>query len=206
MSHLYHNRPFNVRYAVWQDNGRFEGLRAHRTAKASALYITRKHGIDDVGPTPDWSTRDDLVATGRVGPARANNTRLAGMGLWIEADRHARIIRPDEPTCAHAVGSLPQGMSVSEWKVLVTGFCEDHMATQGMTADWAIHQRAARDGAPEILPHVHLLITTRVYDPNSWATGTVRQNWLRTANARKAMGDRWMAATGIYPSELARAA
>lgn len=208
MQTLYHTRPFNLRYAVWQHGDRYAAdlLRTHRTAKASWLYIHRRHGIDDVGPTPDWSRRDDLVASGRCAPARGSDPALDGVALWTEADRHARVFRPDEPACAHAVGSLPLGESVEGWRNLIEGFCEDHLTTQGMIADWAIHHREERDDAPAILPHVHLLVTMRVYDRTHTDLGRVRQTWLRTDNARKRIAERWWAHTGMMPVAYAMAA
>ncbi|WP_137787745.1 MobA/MobL family protein [Sphingomonas sp. 3P27F8] len=208
MFSLYHDRPFHTRYAVQQHNGRYtpELLRTHRTARASWLYIHRKHGTDLVGPTPDWSVRDDLVATGRCAPARANNPSLDGLGLWDQADTHAARIRPDEPACAHSVGSLPIGGSVTEWQNLVEGFCEDFLTSQGMVADWAIHQRVADGDRPAILPHCHLLITMRSYDPANADVGRIRQNWLRSEKARKALAEKWWAYSGIAPRSYALAA
>lgn len=202
---LYYTRPFATRYAIWSNNGRYTAdlLRAHRTARASWLYINRQQGIDDVGPTPDWSQRNDLVAAGRVGPSRASDPVLDGIALWVQADGHARASRPDEPACAHAVGSLPIGKSRAEWRHLMEGFCEDHLTAQGMVADWAIHHRAAGEGTCEILPHAHLVITTRAFDRASPDYGRIRQNWLRTDNARKAIAERWWAHTGLYPSGYA---
>lgn len=207
---LYHTRPFNMRYVVWQASGRQarELLRTHRTAQASWLYINRLHGFDDVGPLPDWSQRDDLVAFGRCGPQRANDPTLDGANLWSQADRHGKIIRPDEPVCAHAVASLPLGDDAAGWRNLIEGFCEDHLTSQGMIVDWAIHCRDATDTEPEIMPHVHLLITMRVFDRMHHDWGRVRQTWVRTDKARKRMAERWWAHSGIYPSnyDLAMAA
>ena len=209
MFSLYHDRPFNVRYAVHEHNGRYtpELLRTHRTARASWLYIHRRHGVDIVGPTPDWSTRDDLVDYGRCAPARAaQHTSLDGIGLWDQADRHAETIRPDEPVLAHAVGSLPVSEDIAGWRNLITGFCEDHLASQGMVTDWAIHHRVGTEDRPEILPHVHMLISLRVFDPAHPDVGRVRQNWLRTDKARKALAEKWWARTGLYPRSYALAA
>ncbi len=205
---LYHDRPFNLRYSVRQRSERYtpELLRTFRTAKANWLYINRAHGIDTFGPTPDWSSRGDLVATGRCAPARANDPALDGLALWEQVDAHAIAIRPDEPVCAHAVGSLPLGEDVAGWRAIVEGFCEDFLCSQGMVTDWAIHHRPATDHQPEILPHVHLLITTRAYDQSHPDVGRIRQNWLRTKNARKALAEKWWGRTGIYPSAYAMAA
>ncbi|MEO9132006.1 MAG: MobA/MobL family protein [Sphingomonas sp.] len=208
MDSLYHDRPFNLRYAVREHVGHYtpELLRTCRTAKANWLYIHRRHGIDAFGPTPDWSTRGDLVAFGRCAPARASDPALDGVALWEQADRNACALRPDEPACAHAVGSLPLGEEVAGWRRIIEGFCEDHLTSQGMVVDWVIHHRAAGSDRPEIMPHVHLLITTRVFDPAHPDVGRIRQTWVRTANARKALAEKWWKRTGIYPRSYSMAA
>lgn len=208
MFSLYHDRPFNIRYAVHERTARYtpELLRTHRTARASWLYIHRGQGADAFGPTPDWSRRDDLVVQGRCAPARASHPSLDGIGLWDQADRHAAAFRPDEPVLAHAVGSLPEGEGVAGWRNLIEGFCEDYLTSQGMVADWAVHARASTGDRSEILPHVHLLITTRVFDPAHTDVGRIRQTWLRTDKARKALAEKWWAHSGITPRSYAIAA
>lgn len=75
-----------------------------------------------------------------------------------------------------------------------------------MVVDWVIHQRAGTADQPEILPHVHMLITTRAYDPNLIECGRIRQTWIRTEKARKALAEKWWARSGIYPQSYALAA
>lgn len=208
MERFYHDRPFNLRYAVRKRGKRYtpELLRTHRTGKASWLYIRRRHGIDTFGPTPDWSARNDLVAFGRCAPARANDPALDGIALWERADVHAAELRPDEPVCAHAVGSLPVGEDVTGWRMIIEGFCEDYLTSQGMVVDWAIHYRDGEGDRPAILPHVHMLITMRVFDRAHPDVGRVRQNWLRSEKARKALAEKWWARTGLFPRSYAVAA
>lgn len=115
-------------------------------------------------------------------------------------------MRPDEPACAHAVGSLPLAEGLTGWRRLIEGFCEDHLSSQGMVVDWAIHHRPETADLPAIMPHVHLLITTRVFDPTLVDAGRIRQTWVRTDKARKALAERWWARTGLYPRSYGLAA
>ncbi len=205
MTSLYTDRPFHTRYAVQQHGARYtpELLRTHRTGKASWLYIHRQHGIDDFGPTPDWSRRTDLVATGRCAPRRADDPSLDGIKLWIEADRHAARYRPDEPVCAHSVASLPLHEGVVGWRNLIEGFCEDHLTVQGMVVDWAIHHQPDDTEQREVLPHVHMLITMRVFDTAHADVGRIRQTWIRTERARKVLAEKWWAHSGLFPPSYA---
>ncbi|QDZ09190.1 hypothetical protein FPZ24_12135 [Sphingomonas panacisoli] len=201
MDTLYDSRPFNLRYVVWQKSDRHtpDLLRTHRTAKASWLYIHRRQGTDALGDTPDWSARDDLVGCGRSAPSRAGDPALDGLALWEQADAHALRFRPDEPTCAHVVGSLPIGDTVEGWRHLIEGFCEDHLSSQGMVVDWAIHHRDATGDRPAIKPHWHGIVTTRAYDPAHPECGRIRQNWLRSARTRKRLAELWWQVSGVYP-------
>ncbi len=72
-----------------------------------------------------------------------------------------------------------------------------------MVVDWAIHHQAAADDRAEILPHVHMLITSRVFDPNHADAGRIRQTWVRTEKARKALAEKWWAHTGLLPRSYA---
>lgn len=152
------------------------------------------------------SARTDLIASGRCSPARANDPALDGIKLWIEADRHAARFRPDEPVCAHAVGSLPLHEGPQGWRNLIEGFAEDYLTSQGMVCDWAIHRQAATAQEPEILPHVHMLITMRVFDVRHADVGRIRQTWVRTERARKTLAEKWWAHTGLFPRSYAMAA
>ncbi|TPG10835.1 MobA/MobL family protein [Sphingomonas oligophenolica] len=196
---IHQQRPFNVQHVVPDRANSGEGKPIERTAVANYLYVNRLDGIDRFGAMTRWSARTDLIAAGRVAPQRAEHPLLAGVGLWQAIDDVGQRIRPGESIMAHAVGSLPVNEDPEYWRQLVVGFAEDHFASQGMVLDFAIHYAAACADRPEILPHVHLLVTTRVFDPTSDRFGKRQQTWLRTPDACKAMADRWFAATGIYP-------
>lgn len=198
----YADRPFNTRYIVREHTGHYrpELLRTHRTAKASWCYINRKACIDEFGPTSDWSKRDDLIMAGRCAPRRGIASCLEGAELWAQADANARLIRPEEPVAAHAVAALPRHASPEEWRNLIEGFCEDYTCALGMIADWAVHYREEAEGRRAIHPHVHILLTMRVFDRTLPEFGKVRKTWVRTENARKRLAERWWERSGIYPA------
>lgn len=199
--HIHQSRPFNTSYVIWNpvSQGSEVTRAAHRTARCSYWYINRQHGIDDVGPTPNYAARNDLVDRGRVGPARANDPALDGIRLWAEMDKAARTIRPNEATLAHCIGSLPIHETPAVWRDMIEGFIEDHLASQGMVVDWAVHAQDETIDQRQILPHVHLLVTTRVYDRSHPEFGRRRQTWLRTPRAARALAERWYPLVGIYP-------
>ena len=56
---------------------------------------------------------------------------------------------------------------------------------------------AAKQGRPAILPQVHMIITTRVYDSTHVDAGRVRQTWVRMDKARKSLIGKWWAQVGM---------
>lgn len=198
---IHQARPFNTRYVVAAAASPHgdDQRTTHRTARCNYWYINRMVGIDAFGPTPDFAARTDLVDRGRVGPSRAQDPAIEGIRLWEMMDEVASVIRPGEATLAHCVASLPIHESPAAWRDLIHGFAEDHLASQGMICDWAIHAQDESEGRPRILPHAHLLITTRVYDRSHVDFGKRRQAWLRTPAATRSLAEKWYAASGLFP-------
>lgn len=123
-----------------QHSGRYtlELLRTHRTAQSSWLYISLSNAVT-------VSTTSGRRPTGRVATTSSSQVvphppgrTCRRWGEWA-VDAHVATLRPDEPACAHAVGSLPLGEGVAGWRNLVAGYSENHLVSQGMVCDWAIH-------------------------------------------------------------------
>lgn len=202
---LHERRPFNLRYVVRQPIGPDPEKRrcTHGTALCNYAYIMRENAVDEYGPTPDFSARADLVASGRAGPVRSLKPVWAGRDLWLKMDRLSLERRPDQATAAHMVGSLPIGETVEGWRQIVLAFVEDEIAARGMIADWAIHFQAGEGGAPGIRPHVHILATLRTFDRDP---GRRNIAWFGSERQVRAAAERWSRMTGLWPSPLASAA
>lgn len=203
--HIHQARPFNTRYVIaGAVSPHADDLRTtHRTARCNYWYINRETGTDEFGPTPNFASRTDLVDRGRVGPARAKCPELDGIKLWETMDAVARVIRPSEATLAHSVASLPIAEGPAVWRDMIEGFIEDHLSSQGMVVDWAVHAQEESPDRRLILPHCHMLVTTRVYDRAHPDFGKRRQSWLRTPAAARSLAEKWYALSGIFPPLVA---
>lgn len=183
-------RPFNLRPVVAVSK-----LRAtHRTAYASYCYIRREPDTDMYGPMPqEWGARGDLVATGRIHPAQTPAWARSGPKIWKDADASVTPHHLTEAAAFHLVLSLPPSMDVGEWVDLIETFGTEHIANQGMIADWAIHYKPN-----EIAPHAHLLVTAR-----SWRTdrnpGRQHPRWFASATAIRAAELGWIDISGLRP-------
>ena len=170
------------------------------TAPCNYLYIVRHPAGEDIlGATPDFSVRTDLVALGRRAPLRADREAYHGQRLWQAADRNALDHRSDEPVGWHAVGSLPIGLHMSDWRQTIDAFIEDRFVRQGMIVDWSIHQREETAEEAGVLPHIHMLITARGWDEKR-SPGMVMPTWLRSHASRRGHADAWYKATEMYPA------
>lgn len=200
-------RPFNVRWII-RDGESIHGedrRATHRTAACNYRYIMRQNGVDEFGPTPDFASRGDLLATGRIAPWPGLKEPYAGIAVWEAADEAARYRRPKSPTAIHAVGSLPEDGNPGSWRNIIAEVCEPLLAGRGMIVDWAIH--CLPDGANgfKIKPHAHLLISARSWrrdrDP-----GAPRSLWLGSKAMADRLGNSWFAATKLYPTSYRSAA
>lgn len=186
-----HFRPFNLRPVVAEST-----LRAtHRTAYASYCYIRREPDTDHYGPMPEeWATRGDLVATGRIHPAQTPAWARSGPKIWKDADASVFPHRLNEAVALHIVLTLPPSADASAWVDLIEEFGADHIANQGMIADWAIHYKPY-----EIAPHAHLLVTARSWRPDR-NPGRQHQRWFASEAAVRMAGLAWIDISGLRPS------
>ena len=198
MPKLHTSRPFTIRPVIL--NAADDKRATFYTATCNYLYLTRAPAGDDIrGATPDFSVRGDLAALGRGAPLRADSESYHGQRLWQTADRHAQDQRPSEPVAWHAVGSLPVGFQMSNWRATIDAFIEDRLVTQGMIVDWAIHARDETAEQPGVLPHCHMLITARAWDLKRRA-GMVMPTWLRSHASRREHALAWYELTKMYPA------
>lgn len=195
-------RPFNVRpvcAAGRSDQSATGPYATHYTATASFLYMMRTPGSDHFGPVPDaYLAKDDLFRTGRFYPEHRMPPALkSGLALWSEADNAAAEIGAEEVSAIHIVGTLPLNVEPGRWPMLVKRYCFDHIVSQGMIVDWAIHAKADEDGWA-VRPHVHLLTTARFWRANA-RKGDRQRAWFCSKDQMRAAEDAWLAITGLQP-------
>lgn len=184
-------RPFNLRPVVSEGH-----LRAtHRTAFASYCYIRREPNTDRFGPMPqEWASRGDLIATGREYPTQTPSWARSGPKIWKDADNSIMPQQITEAAASHIVLSLPPEKDASGWKHLVKIFCNEHLASQGMITDWAIHYK------PEVVQaHAHLLVTARSWRVEK-SPGHRHPRWLMTHQAIRAAERAWIDISGLRPT------
>lgn len=202
-------QPFNVRpvCAAGRGNNSATGPYAtHYTATASFLYITRTPGSDRFGRVPDaYLAKDDLLGTGRFHPEQRMPPKMkGGPALWTEADNAAAEVGPEEVSAIHIVASLPLNVEPGRWPMLVKRYCFDHIVSQGMIVDWAIHAKADGEGGWAVRPHIHMLATARFWRATT-RKGDRQRAWFCSKDQMRAAEDAWLAITGLQPLAFAAA-
>jgi hypothetical protein len=190
MTANHHHRPFTFRPICHAGEMRM----THRTAYASYCYILRTPEADRFGVMPrEWSTRGDLVVSGREHPAQTPAWAKAGPQIWQEADASITDARIGEAAAFHIVLSLPRDQDAENWQHLVEEFCRDVLCPKGMVADWAIHFLPG-----QIEPHAHLVVTARTWrrDRNP---GRRHPRWFTTQEAILAAERQWIRISGAKP-------
>ncbi len=164
------------------------------SAVANVLYIQRQRGTDLFGPTPDLTAKlaqgNDLVAHCRRGPIGCDADALSGLALWDAADRATRADRPSTPVAHHLIGWLPTNATRDTWRDLTLQFLDVAVVANGMVAEWAIHALADDAGRWIKRPHLHIILTHRVWRPGT-RTGQPNAAWLGTPRHRQRMMDAW---------------
>lgn len=171
--------------------------KTHRTAVASALYITRTEGADIFGQLPNgyMSKASDLVATGRRHPIQRFPAKYRdGLLIWREADA-AAALDPTDAVGIHIVASLP-GMAPEEWPRLIERFIDETLVARGMLADWAIHAQRDDNGGWAVHPHAHMIVTARRFRTDI-RKGQRHKSWLYNSRQIDDVEDAWMTATGL---------
>lgn len=171
--------------------------KTHRTAVASALYISRTEGKDRFGQLPNgyMSKASDLVATGRRHPIQNFPSRYRdGLLIWQEADA-AAAVDPTDAVGVHIVASLP-GRALEEWQRLIERFIDDTLVVRGMVVDFAIHAQRDDQGGWATHPHVHMISSARRYR-NDMRKGQRQKTWLYNARQIDHAEDAWLAVTGL---------
>lgn len=204
---IHENRPFNLRYIVREPGGiHGDDMRMlHRTATCNYFYIMRQTGSDEFGPTPDFAARRDLFDHGRRAPVAGYDKAYAGVKIWEAADLAARERRPQLATAMHAVGSLPRDGDLRSWRAIIEAFGEDHIASQGIVVDWAIHCKPDDEGGFEVIPHTHFILSSRQWRLDR-DHGRHQKPWLSTKAQVDRLADAWYALTGLYPVDYRKSA
>ncbi len=171
--------------------------KTHRTAVASALYISRTEGEDRFGQLPSgyMAKAPDLVASGRRHPLQNFPSRYKdGLLIWQEADA-AAALDPTDAVGVHIVASLP-GMAPEEWQRLIERFIDDTLVARGMVVDWAVHAQRDDDGGWATHPHAHMVVSARRYRQDL-RKGQRQKTWLFNPRQIDNAEDAWLAATGL---------
>lgn len=183
LAHIVKRRPFSfyeiLRHPVSNAQDPKSPRRTLRTALANALYIRREKGQDDIGPTPDCSAKaHDLIACARAQPSNGPAASLDGDELWAAADRATKAADVKECAAFHIVGALNPERSPAQWQEDVVAWCDQVLTSNGMVADWAVHQagRPGEDGY--VPPHAHLVVTARWYKSRC-QNGRRHTKWFR---------------------------
>ncbi len=153
----------------------------HASATASYHYITRTVGEDAHGRI-DFRHRDDLVAHGLELPANHPKWASEEGRIWRELDAATDAMPADTIRAWHVVVTLPGGADADDWIAMARDYA-GRIAAVGPAVAWAIHARVSDTDGWSIPPHVHLLVTTRVWRHDarhglpvaSWSGAAVRE-------------------------------
>ena len=128
-----------------------------RSAVASAAYRSgEKLYNEETGLTHDFTRKGGVIMNEIILPPNAPKRYENREVLWNEVQQIEK--RSDAQFAREIEVALPNEMSRDEQIECVRSFIQDNFVSEGMIADWALHDKG--DGNP----HAHILLTLRGID------------------------------------------
>ena len=128
-----------------------------RSAVASAAYRSgEKLYNDETGITHDFTRKGGVILCEIMLPDNAPERYSNREVLWNEVQQIEK--RSDAQFAREIEDALPAEMSREEQIECVRSFIQDNFVSEGMIADWALHDKG--DGNP----HAHIMLTLRGFD------------------------------------------
>lgn len=148
--------------AIYHLSVKIIGRGQGRSAVAAAAYRSGTDLLDrETGIQCNYSRKYGVVYAEIDLPENAPEEYADRENLWnsvqkIESRSNARLAREVEV-------ALPKELSHKEQISLINSYVNDNFVSQGMIADWSLHDK--NDGNP----HAHILLTTRAFtDDGEW--------------------------------------
>jgi MobA/MobL family len=140
------------------------------------------------------------VSTGRrISKTRVPERLRSGLSLWQEADSAVAKLGPEEVVAAHLVGSLPEDYDPDAWDDKIAEWLDDQFVYRGMAVDYAVHALRHEDGSWKLRPHIHMLVTLRVWRDDQYK-GRRQRSWLMSRDHERGLEDAWADLTGLRPA------
>jgi hypothetical protein len=167
---------------------------AYKTATCNAAYIWRDSDVADrFGPMPGKfaERRCELRGAGLLLPANAPLWTTEGYRIWQDADQAAFATgNPTAVSAWHVMAQIPETVSPSHWRWMVTGFLQRELSEKGAAVAWAIHALEGDDGDWLVSPHWHSIVTAR-----RWKTGAAKGErhpaWIASSEQQRRLGAAW---------------
>lgn len=131
-----------------------------RSAVASAAYRSgEKLYNDETGLIHDFTNKGGVILNEIILPDNAPTKYKDRETLWNEVQQIEK--RADAQLAREVEVALPVEMSRDEQITCVRDYIQENFISEGMIADWALHDKG--DGNP----HAHIMLTVRGFDDNS---------------------------------------
>lgn len=181
-----------VLMAIYHLHAQMISRSSGRSAVAAAAYRSGDTLTNEYdGVTHDYSEKYNIEYTEIILPDHAPAAYKDRSVLWnavesSEKNSNAQLAREIEV-------ALPEELSLEEQKALVREYCKTNFVSQGMIADFAIHNPPLMDGKKHPLdtegnrtsdpdkmiyqnPHCHIMLTVRPIDENGkWESKSKQQ-------------------------------
>jgi len=163
------------------------GGATRRSVVAAAAYRSGQRLYDSSQGKWFEFDKPDVIHTEILAPPNAPAWVFDRQQLWNIVERAEK--RKDAQLAREVEITLPRELKRDQQIALVRAFVRDEFVSQGMVADFAIHNPSASDGEEQ--PHAHVLLTLRRLDGTT-GTGfaaTKERDWNEREDVAQAFAE-----------------
>ncbi len=134
-----------------------------RSAISASAYLSgEKLHDNETGRTHDYTKKGEVIYKEVLLPLNAPEDFSNRETLWNEVQKKEN--RKTSQLARQIEVALPKELNREQQIECVQSFIKENFVSQGMIADWALHDKG--DGNP----HAHIMLTLRAFDENkNWA-------------------------------------
>jgi hypothetical protein len=146
-----------------------------RSAVASSAYITRSRMFDyEIGTSFDYTKNKSIaLASAIITPDVCPTWATDAEKLWNNVQKTEH--RKNAQLARSIIMSLPYQLPVEKMSELLHDFCKQVFASEGMIAQFALHQPNVEGGSDKRNYHAHILLTLRKVNEHEFCGNKVRE-------------------------------
>lgn len=148
----------SVASASYRSGKKLQAGAPTRSAIAAASYRSGETLYDEQEQkTFDYTRKEDIRHSEIITPVNAPAWAKNRQDLWNTVEKTEK--RKDAQLARDVIAVFPRELNIDQCKTMIREYVNDNFVSNGMIADFSIHEADASDGGKN--PHAHIMLTMR---------------------------------------------